>query len=57
MKKQMLQVSVELTEEGTITITQENGHEDADIILVAPEQVETLCRWLMEAAEAAGPQT
>jgi hypothetical protein len=49
MRKQMLELSVELRDDGAIAITQPDGLEEPSVVLIAPEQVGVVVQWLNEA--------
>ena len=55
MERKMESISVDTTEEGLIQIVQEHtsnlGGED-HVIIIFPEQVDTVCRWLKEARDS-----
>jgi len=49
MKKGMMEVQVETDDKNNIRIIQPWMHEDDAVILITPEQVDTLIQWLQEA--------
>jgi hypothetical protein len=49
----MYELSVALRDDGTIAITQPVGMDEPSIVLVAPEQVAIVVKWLNEAAARA----
>ena len=49
MNKTMLEVSVYTTNDGKIAIQAPSGYEDSDTVLISPEQVDALTKWLREA--------
>ncbi|HPQ42948.1 MAG TPA: hypothetical protein PKZ42_01880 [Syntrophales bacterium] len=51
MKKEMTEICVETDDEGRISITQPATFEDGDTILIYPDQVDILIKWLQEAKE------
>ena len=60
MERKMESILVNTTEEGLIQVVQEHisglgGSED--IIIIYPEQVDTVCRWLKEARDSLRQQT
>lgn len=48
MARRMEQFEVDTTEEGMISIKQENYTGDISTIIISPDQVEVLCQWLKE---------
>lgn len=49
MACKMEQIKVDSTDNGMILISQEyQGEEDADKIVISPDQVDVLCQWLRE---------
>lgn len=58
MKRQMQQVKIETTNDGTIEIIQEAFGSDDSVVYLAPEQVDTVVAWLREAKnELAGDRS
>ena len=53
MKKQMMAVEVRTTTEGTIEIAQDGGIQDEQYVIIYPDQVDALIRWLAEAKDEA----
>lgn len=49
MKKLMQEVSVSTEEDGDIALEQSHHCQDAAVIYISPEQVDTLVVWLQEA--------
>ena len=47
MEKTMMEISVKTTEEGRIII--EQSRYESDVILLAPEQIDILIKWLQDA--------
>jgi hypothetical protein len=54
MEKEMQEISVYVSDKNYICIKQPNLYEDDDIIIVNPEQINTLIKWLKEAKQEVG---
>jgi hypothetical protein len=51
----MLYVGVETADDGTIEISQyQEDEEGRSVVVLVPEQVEAICKWLGEARKEAG---
>lgn len=50
MTRKMEQIKVEITKDGMISISQDDPYGDVgSIVIISPDQVVTLCKWLKEA--------
>ena len=46
--REMQQVQVYVTKNGDVAIRQTSLYDDDDVVLIHPDQITTLCRWLEE---------
>ncbi len=51
MKKTMNGISVYTTDDGQITIDTPTGFGELESVVISPEQVEVLIKWLLEAKD------